>query len=140
MPSTPDFVNHYFWSELFLLVCLAIAAYLIQGSFSHWAASPFTSTVTKKKINSLDFPKVSVCLPRDLGIALSYDLMKTANMNITDQQKETLSAEATKIFIQNPASRNAQKMLEISNLENGETFSKSQAELIIVHSTQEFFH
>ena len=131
MPSTPDFVNNYFWSELFLLVCLAIAAYLIQGSFSHWADSPFTSTVTKKKINSLDFPKVSVCLPRDLGIALSYDLMKTANMNITDQKKETLSAEASKIFVQNPASKIVQQMIEISNIENGETISKGQTELII---------
>ena len=74
---------------------------------------------------------MSVCLPRDLGIALSYDLMKTANMNITDKKKETLSAEATKIFIKNPASKIVQQMIEISNIENGETFSKGQAELII---------
>ena len=112
-------------------VCLAIATYLIHGSFSHWADSPFTSTVTKKKINSLDFPKISVCLPRDLGIALSYDLMKTANMNITDQQKETLAAEATKIFIKNSARKIVPRMVEISNEENSENIFKGQAELII---------
>ena len=112
-------------------VCLAFATYLIHGSFSHWSDSPFISTIAKKKISSLDFPKVSVCLPRDLGIALSYDLMKTANMNITDQKKETLSAEASKIFVQNPASKIVQQMIEISNIETGETISKGQTELII---------
>ena len=112
-------------------VCLAIAVYLIHGSFSHWADSPFTSTVTTKKINSLDFPKVSVCLPRDLGIALSYDLLRTANMNITDQQKETLAAEATKIFIQNPSKNISPKMSDISNIENGDHIFKGRAELII---------
>ena len=55
--------------------------------------------------------------------------MKTANMNITDQQKETLAAEATKIFIQIPEWKTVQKMIEISNIENGETISKGQAEL-----------
>ena len=121
----------------FLQLFLAIATYLIHGSFANWADSPFTSTVTTKKISSLDFPKVSVCLPRDLGIALSYDLKKTANMNITDQQKETLAAEATKIFIQDPAWENFPKMLGISNIlgKNGEYIFKGPPELIItIHS------
>ena len=52
-------------------------------------------------------------------------------MNITDQKKETLSAEASKIFVQNPASKIVQQMIEISNIENGETISKGQTELII---------
>ena len=121
----------------FLQLFLAIATYLIHGSFANWADSPFTSTVTTKKISSLDFPKVSVCLPRDLGITLSYDLKKTANMNITDQQKETLAAEATKIFIQDPAWENFPKMLGISNIlgKNGEYIFKGPPELIItIHS------
>ena len=112
-------------------LCLAIAAYLINGSFSHWAESPFTSTVTTKKISSLELPKVSVCLPRDLGIALSYDLLRTANMNITNKQKKILGAEATKIFIQNPSRKISPKMSDISNIENGEHIFKGQAELII---------
>ena len=94
-------------------VCLAIATYLIHGSFSHWRDSPFTSKVTTKKITSLDFPKVSVCLPRDLGIALSSDLMKTAKMNLTDTQTETLTKKATKIFIHDPAKNFAPRMMEI---------------------------
>ena len=52
-------------------------------------------------------------------------------MNITDQQKETLAAEATKIFIQDPERKNLPKMLEISNIENGENIFKGQAELIM---------
>ena len=105
----------------------------MHGSFVNWADSPFTSTVTTKKISSLGFPKVSVCLPTDLGIALSYDLKKTASMNITDQQKETLTAEATKIFIQDPAWKNFPKMLGISNIlgNNGDYIFKGQPELII---------
>ena len=57
--------------------------------------------------------------------------MKTANMNITDQQKETLATEATKIFIQNSAWKIVPKMVEISNKENSENIFKGQAELII---------
>ena len=103
----------------------------MHGSFANWADSPFTSRVTTKKISSLKFPKLSVCLPTDLGIALSYDLKKTANMNITDQQKETLAAEATKIFLQNPSQNISPKMSDISNIENSDHIFKGQAELII---------
>ena len=119
----------------FLRIFSAIATYLIHGSFSNWAESPFTSTVTTKKISSLEFPKVSVCLPGDLGIALSYDLKKTANMNITEQQKGSLTAEATKIFIQDPASEFFSKAKGILNIENSEDVFKGQSELIIkVHN------
>ena len=52
-------------------------------------------------------------------------------MNITDQQKETLAAEATKIFIQNPSKKISPKMSDISNIENGDHIFKGQAELII---------
>ena len=54
-------------------------------------------------------------------------------MNITDQQKETLAAEATKIFIQDPAWENFPKMLGISNIlgKNGEYIFKGPPELII---------
>ena len=54
-------------------------------------------------------------------------------MNITDQQKKTLAAEATKIFIQDPARENFPKMLEISNIlgKNGEYIFKGPPELII---------
>ena len=129
-PDHSGWLGLTFFSLSFLQLFLAIATYLIHGSFANWADSPFTSTVTTKKISSLDFPKVSVCLPGDLGIALSYDLKKTANMNITDQQKETLAAEATKIFIQDPAWENFPKMLEISNIENAEHIFKGSPELM----------
>ena len=119
----------------FLQIFPAIATYLIHGSFSNWAESPFTSTVTTKKISSLDFPKVSVCLPGDLGIALSYDLKKTANMNITKQQKAYLTAEATKIFIQDPALDFFSKAKDISNIHNSEYVFKGPAELINVNSS-----
>ena len=60
-------------------------------------------------------------------------------MNITDQQKEVLAAEATNIFIQNPAWENFPKMLEISNIENAEHIFKGPPELMnnvfgVVHS------
>ena len=54
-------------------------------------------------------------------------------MNITEQQKGSLTAEATKIFIQDPAWENFPKMLEISNIlgKNGEYIFKGPPELII---------
>ena len=52
-------------------------------------------------------------------------------MKITEQQKETLAMEATKIFIQNPAREFFPKMLEISNIENSENVFKGQVELIV---------
>ena len=114
----------FFCLDAFLEVCPATAAFLIHGSFSHWKESPFTSKVTTKPISSLEFPKVTVCLPRNLGIALSYDLMKTAKMNLTDKQRETLIKKATKIFIHDQASSFAPKMIKITNKQNIENIFK----------------
>ena len=62
-------------------------------------------------------------------------MKKTANMNITEQQKRSLTAEATKIFIQDPALEFFSKAKDILNIENSEDVFKGQSELIIiVHS------
>ena len=65
-------------------------------------------------------------------------MKKEAKRKLTDQQKETLVAEATKIFIQDPAREMFPKLLEVSNIENSEQIFKGPLELIItLHSSFE---
>ena len=52
-------------------------------------------------------------------------------MNITDQQKETVAAEATKIFIQDPAWEFFQRKEILNVTENGEDIFNGSLELII---------
>ena len=56
-------------------------------------------------------------------------------MNITEKQKESLTAEATKIFIQDPALDFFSKAKDISNIDNIDHVFKGPAELIKVSSS-----
>ena len=56
-------------------------------------------------------------------------------MNITEQQKGSLTAEATKIFIQGPALDFFAKAKDISNIDNSDDVFKGPAELIKVSSS-----
>ena len=70
------------------------AGFLIQSSFSDWANSPVSTTITPKPVADLPFPDVTVCPPKGLNSALKYDLMMTSNMTLSQATKDKLLEQA----------------------------------------------
>ena len=104
---------------IFLVVsCFAFSTFLIQSSFSSWIDSPVSTTITTHDISSMEFPPVVVCPPKDLGIALNYDISRLSNMTLTTQEKEELKEVVRKAFIHSPIKQLVSKMMSLTNEEN----------------------
>ena len=75
------------------------AAYLIQQSFSSWAVSPITTTIETRSIRGIDFPNVTVCPPRNSFTSLLPDLVRSRNINFTQEiRKEIVKGMGSDIF------------------------------------------
>ena len=51
------------------------AGYLINESFNSWAENPVKTVTETLPINMMQFPKVTVCPPKNTKTNLNYDLM-----------------------------------------------------------------
>ena len=69
----------------------SVAGVLIQQSFSSWGASPVTTTLETLPISELDFPKVTVCPPRNTFTSFIPDLVRSRNMTFKREELASLS-------------------------------------------------
>ena len=60
---------------------------LIQQSFTSWADSPVSTTIETLPITEMDFPKVTVCPPRNSFTNLNYDLLRVENRTLDEETK-----------------------------------------------------
>ena len=109
------------------------AGYLILSSFSDWASSPVSTTITPHPVSDLPFPDVTICPPKGLNSALKYDLLMLANMTISQVKKEHLLNSAKIIFEKSGGEANAKNIESLSNnanlaksLEAFKTFQRSE--------------
>ena len=102
-----------------MIVCLGFcrAGYLIHSSYSAWQESPVATSITTHPIGDLDFPTVTVCPPKGSNTALNYDLMK-ANSSLTQEDKENLKKEISKIVLQPSHQVYTKTMVGVANPEN----------------------
>ena len=95
------------------------AGWLIQSSFTNWSSSPIATTITPHPVSGFPFPKVAVCPPRDLNIALKHDLARLANMTLTRGLKESLQKAASDNFSGKQSEREfAKQRMNLINKEN----------------------
>ena len=75
-----------FW---FLIVSagFGVAGYFIQEQFQAWQDSPFKTVIETFPISEIEFPKVTVCPPKNTFTNLNYDLENFENVTIANETK-----------------------------------------------------
>ena len=58
------------------------AEVLIYTSFQSWDESPIKTTIETLPIKEIDFPKLTVCPPKDTFTNLNYGLLMTENITL----------------------------------------------------------
>ena len=67
-----------------------VAAIFLSKSFTNWTKNPVKTIIETHAIESLTFPKVTVCPPKNTYTDLNHDLMMTANMTLDDNTRDDL--------------------------------------------------
>ena len=78
-----------FWT-LVVIAGFSGAGYLIYSSFKDWAENPVKTTVAKRPITEITFPRVTVCPPKNTFTELNYDLMITENIHLDNETVKEL--------------------------------------------------
>ena len=84
---------------------------MIGKSYIEWQENPIATSITTHPIDNLDFPKVTVCPPRDSNTALYHDLVKAGNGSFSDENRIKLKEAAYEIFIERTHKKYAKTML-----------------------------
>ena len=100
----------------------SFAFFLIHSSFSDWAESPVSTTITPQSVTNLEFPNVTICPPKGLTSALRYDLMKTSNMNISPTLEDKLKKKVRRLV----STDVGKTRLDLINRENQEEIFEGQ--------------
>ena len=97
----------------FLVVCCGFVAagILIGKSYKEWQENPIATSITTHPIDNLDFPKVTVCPPKDSNTALYHDLVKAGNGSLSDENRRKLKEAAYEIFIEQSHRKYAKMMV-----------------------------
>ena len=66
------------------------AATLIKQSFESWYLNPVFTTIQTLPITQIDFPKVTVCPPRNTFTNLNYDLLRVENVTLEPEARQEL--------------------------------------------------
>ena len=106
----------------FGIVCLGFigAGVLIGKSYKEWQESPIATSITTHPIDDLDFPKVTICPPRDSNTALYHDLVRVGNGSLSSKDKDILKKATHETLIEGTHNDYAKKMsvtLHMGNLD-----------------------
>lgn len=87
--STSQQFSRLFWIFV-VFTGFSISTLLINDAFDNWAKSPIKTTIETKPISDLEFPKVTVCPPRNTFTDLNYDLIASENMTVSNETRQQL--------------------------------------------------
>jgi len=79
-----------FWIAI-VIAGFTCAGVLICTSFQAWHDNPIKTTIETLPIRNIQFPKVTVCPPKNTYTNLNYDLMMTRNMTIDDETRKDIA-------------------------------------------------
>ena len=97
--STSKKYARAFWI-LVVLAGFTAAGYLIHTSFQSWADSPIKTTIETLPISEIEFPKVTVCPPKNTYTDLNYDLILAENFTLTEEMKDELIEYSKKVIVE----------------------------------------
>ena len=75
------------------------AGVMIYQSFQSWDESPVKTTIETRPIKEINFPKVTVCPPKNTFTDLNYDLMVAENMNLDNDTRRNLNDYALELIL-----------------------------------------
>ena len=105
-----------------IVVCLGFltATLLIGKSYMDWMESPVATSISTHLIESLDFPKVTVCPPHGSSTALYHDLVKHKNHTLVESERQSLNKLAYATFMEDSHRDHMRYMVAAANPENVE--------------------
>ena len=74
------------------------AGVIIYQSFQSWDESPITTTIESLPIADINFPKITVCPPKNTYTALNYDLMMNVNLTLDNEIRDELENYALELL------------------------------------------
>ena len=86
-----------FWI-LVVIVGFVGASLIIKESFVSWSESPVKTTIETLPISDINFPKITVCPPKDTFTDLNYDLMITENITLSDEMRDDMFKYALEVI------------------------------------------
>ena len=114
--STESKFARLFWM-LVVSTGFIIATLLINDAYTNWSESPIKTTIEKRSISEITFPKVTVCPPKNTFTDLNYDLMMLENMTMTDETRKEFLNISKRVFLEsyfeNEILRNFDKILQL---------------------------
>ena len=93
--STPRKFVRLFWI-IVVIAGFTGAGYMIYTSFQSWEESPVKTTIETLSIKELEFPKVTVCPPKNTFTNLNYGLKMTKNMSLDNDTRKELTNNAVR--------------------------------------------
>ena len=94
---------------------MSYAGYLINNSFTDWANSPISTTVSTHPIDELPFPAVTVCPPEGANTGLNYDLMKADEGSLTLENRKEIQNFTKCLFEDKEAKAFTEELIELIN-------------------------
>ena len=115
--TAPSKASKALWLAI-VVTGFCTAGYLINSSYKEWQSAPISTAISTHPISDLDFPTITVCPPERSNTILNYDLMRAANMTLTDQNRQTLVNLSRDLLIHAPALKFAKQALAMINENN----------------------
>ena len=97
---------------------MSYACYLINNSFTDWANSPISTTVSTHPIDELPFPMVTVCPPEGANTGLNYDLMKADEGSLTLEDRREIQNFTMHLFEDKEAKAFTEELIELIKQKN----------------------
>ena len=92
--ATSKRVARIFWIFVVFFGFLG-AVFLINSSFEAWNDSPVNTIIETLSIKGIEFPKVSVCPPRNAYTNLNYDILNANHTSRLDESDISLIINTT---------------------------------------------
>ena len=90
------------WSRAFWILIVVtgffLGSYITWESFQSWADNPVRTTTRTVPMSVIQFPKVTVCPPKDTYTDLNYGLMASDNVTLTKEKKLELKKYAKDVI------------------------------------------
>ena len=86
-----------FWI-LVVLLGFTGSGVMIYQSLEAWEENPVSTTIEKRPITEITFPKVTVCPPKNTYTDLNYDLMMTQNITLDNDTRNALTNYAVELL------------------------------------------
>ena len=118
--TAPSKASKTLWFVI-VLTGFVTAFCLINNSYVSWEESPVLTSISTHPISQLKFPNITICPPEGSNTALNYDLMRSQNVTLSEQDRKELIDWMSKMLLELPSIEYVKKAKEMVNEGNIES-------------------